>query len=332
MPKIDSFISSTLATVAAGVLAAGLAAGSAQAQSDTIRVGVQSVPPDEVFLAKDWLEPYGITGEVTQFSSGGDMLQAFVAGRIDVANGGSARLVTMAANQPELFYIVATHQFGGDRYGVIVGTESEDSAIEDLVGKKIGAVTGSGTYETFRVYLEQNGLTENDFEVVNMKVQEIRTAVQQGIIDAGVAWEPHVAIAETSGAVKRIISLDGVNASPNFYLVSREFADENPDTVAAFLAGLIDISDFIKENPEEAGQMVADNIAERGVEVDPKAMEMSFQRISLEREVTDDLVGELLPIAESMVESNRIDEVPDFAALVRDDLYAKARELSAAQQ
>src|SRR3546814_16071090 len=69
-------------------------------------------------------------------------------------------------------------------------------------------------------------------------------------IDAGVAWEPHVAIAETMGAVKRIESMKGVNASPNFILVNREFAKENPGTVTKFVASVIDSGQFIKKNPD----------------------------------------------------------------------------------
>ena len=237
---------------------------------------MQSVPPDEVYLAKDWAEPYGLDAEVTQFSSGGEMLKAFLADRIDVANGGSARLVTLAAQQPDSFYIVATHQYGGDRYGVIVPTDSEAQSIEDLKGKKIGAVTGSGTFNTFRVFLEQNGLSESDFEVINMKVGDLRAAVERGLVDAAVAWEPHVAIAENMGGVKRIISMEGVNASPNFILVSSAYADENPDQVAKFIASEIDSGNLIQNDPEEAGRLAAEQIGSSGVEVAPEALELGL--------------------------------------------------------
>ncbi|MBZ8132160.1 hypothetical protein CLD20_02610 [Afifella sp. IM 167] len=318
--------------LAAAALALGIGAGSAAAETDTIRIGVQAVPPDELYLARDWLEPYGLKGKITQFSSGGDMLQSFLAGQIDVANGGSARLVTVAANQPDLFYIVSTHQFGGDRYGVIVAPDAPYKTIEDLKGKKIGAVTGSGTFATFGVYLDQHGLSANDFGIVNMKVQEISTAVQQGIIDAGLAWEPHVAIAEASGRAKRIISLKGVNASPNFYLVRRDFADENPEAVAKFIASLLDLTAFVEAHPDQAGELAAGQVSKSGVEVDPKALETAFTRLSFDRKVTDDLLAELVPIAESMKNDNRIKEVPDFASLVRGEYYEKALTLSKAGQ
>lgn len=312
----------------AALLAAGLA-GAANAQ-DTVRIGLQSVPPDEVYKARDWGEPYDLDLELSSFSSGSDSLKAFLADRVDFANGGSARLVTMAAQQPDEFYIVAANQFGGDRYGLIVAPDSTADDIQDLKGKKIGAVTGSGTYNTFRVFLEQNGLSESDFEIVNMKVEDLRAAVQRGIIDAAVAWEPHVAIAETMGAVKRIASMEGVNESPNFVLVRRDFADENPDAVAKYVATLIDLAEFIKNQPQEAGRLAAEQVSKSGVAVDPAALELALSRIKMDPEVTDALLNELVPIAESMAAAGKIDTVPDFRSLVRGDFFEKASTLAGA--
>src|SRR3546814_137004 len=183
-PRIRRAATAVLALAAAAMSSAALAA-----DAPNIRVGVQAAPPDEVYIGKDWGKPYGLTIDYTQFSSGGEMLKAFVAGRIDVANGGSAMIVSLAAKQPEHFWIIATHQFGGDRYGLLVPKDSPAQDIADLKGKKIGGVTGSGAFNTLRVYMEQQGLRESDFKIVNMKVQDVQSALQQGIIDAGIAWE-----------------------------------------------------------------------------------------------------------------------------------------------
>lgn len=301
------------------------------AATDEIRIGLQAVPPDEVYKARDFGKPYDLKLDLSSYSSGADSLKAFLAGRVDVANGGSARLVTMAAQQPETFYIVAANQYGGDRYGVIVRSDSPYKAIQDLKGKKLGAVTGSGTYNTFRVFLEKNGLKESDFQIVNMKVEDLRAAVQRGIIDAAVAWEPHVAIAEKMGDIKRIISMEGVNESPNFVLVSRSFADKNPDVVAKYIATLIDLADFIKNEPAEAGKLAADKISQSGVKVDPSAIELSLTRIKMDPAVTDKLLNELIPVAKSMAAAGKIPAVPDFKSLVRTDLFDKATALSSAK-
>ncbi|MDE2369271.1 MAG: NrtA/SsuA/CpmA family ABC transporter substrate-binding protein [Burkholderiales bacterium] len=308
----------------ASLVLAGMvgASGSAHAQvGTTIRVGVQSIPPDAVFMAKDWLGPHGLKAEVSEFSSGGDMMQAFIAGRIDIADGGSGRLVTLAATQPDSFYIVAVRQSGGDRYGVMVPSGSGAKTIQELRGKKVGTVGGSGSNSTFRLYLQQNGMAEADFQMINMKVQDMQSALSQGLLDAAVAWEPQVALAETAGVAKRIISLKGVNESPNFYLVSRKFADANPSAVSRFLAAAWEESELIRKDAPEAGRLAAAQIAKKGVQVDPKAMALALTRINVNPEIKDEMLAELTPVAESMLAAKRIKQMPDFKALVNRKFY-----------
>lgn len=315
-----------ISTVVAGSL---LAAPAAESKDEMlIKVGIQAVPPDEVYAARDWGARYNLKVNLGSFSSGGDLLQAFVAGRIDVGNGGSGRLVSIAAQQPDAFYIVAANQYGGDRYGVMVAKNSPIDSVQGLKGKKLGVVTGSGTYSTFRVYLDRNGMKESDFQIVNMKVQDLRAAVQQGIIDGAVAWEPHVAIAETMGGVKRIQSMAGVNESPNFVLVNRKFADEHPDAVVRYIATLIDLGDLIRTKPAEAAQLAVSEISKKGVQIDPKALELALTRIKMDPKVTDELLGELVPVAESMKAAGKIGGVPDFKKLVRMTYYDQAVKLS----
>jgi NitT/TauT family transport system substrate-binding protein len=316
--------------VAAGVLMLGLSftGTRAHAAEPTVRVGVQSVPTDAVFQGKDWQKPYGVQREITKFSSGGDMLQAFIAGRVDVANGGSARLVTLAARQPKLFYIIAVDQYGGDRYGVIVSKDSSINGVGQLKGKKIGVVKGSGCYATFVLYLKKHGMSEHDFQMVNMKVQDIRAAVQQGVVAAGVAWEPNVAIAETMGVAKRIVSMKGISESPNFILVRRDFAEAHHKTLVDYLAGMIDMGNFVNHDPAKAGQLAAESVSRTGIKVDAKALGLALSRVHVGGPVTDDLIAELGPIAQSMKASHKISAIPDFKALINTSFYQQASKLA----
>jgi ABC-type nitrate/sulfonate/bicarbonate transport system substrate-binding protein len=293
-----------------------------------IKIGLQATPPDEVYRVKDWGSKYNLKIDQGSYSSGAEILKAFIAGQIDVGNGGSGRLVTMAAMQPDLFYIVAANEYGGDRYGVVVAKNSSIKSVADLKGKKIGVVAGSGCYSTFRVYLDKNGMKESDFQMVNMKVEDLRAAVQQGIIDAAVLWEPHGAIGETMGAVKRIQSMGGVSVSPNLVLVRRKFADEHPEAVARYIATLIDVGQFIKSQPEKAATEAAANISKRGVTIDPKALQLSLTRTTVDPKLNDAMTDELIPVADSMKAAGKIAVMPDFKKLVRNDFYEQAVKLS----
>ena len=290
----------------------------------TIKVGLQAVPPDEVYRVKDWGTKYNLKVDIANYSSGNEILKAFIAGQIDIGDGGSGRLVTMAAMQPDLFYIIATDEYGGDRYGVIVAKNSPIKSVAELKGKKIGAVAGSGCFSTFRVFLDKNGMKESDFQIVNMKVEDLRAAVQQGIVDAAVAWEPHVSIGETMGVIRRIQSMKGVSESPNLVLVRRKFADAHPEAVARYIATLIDVGKYIKSQPDDAATKVAANISRQGVAIDPKALELALTRINVDPKLTDAMTDELVPVAESMKAAGKIPSVPEFKKLVRNQFYEQA--------
>lgn len=315
----------------AGALLGVVAACASQAQ-DTIRLGLQAVPTDELYQARDWAQPYGLKTEISTYSSAGDSLKAFLAGRVDVVSGGAARLVTMAAKQPEVFYIVAANQYGGDRYGIIVGPDAPYKSIADLKGKKIGVVSGSGAHGTLMLYLEKNQLSPKDFRFVNMKVEDIAAAVNRGVVDAGLAWEPHVALAEVSGAVKRIQSMKGVNESPNFILVNREYAGKHPEAVAKYIASMIDMSRLTASDPKKAGEMIAAQLGKSGVSIPPKAMELAVSRIVVDPRIEDRLLDELPAIAEPMIAAGRINAMPEFGKLVQKSYYERAAELAKARQ
>lgn len=310
------------------IMSAAFTTGATAYANDTIRLGLQQVPTDALYQARDWAKPYNLKTEISTFSSGGDSLKAFLAGRVDVVSGGSARLVTIAAMQPETFYIVAANQYGGDRHSLIVAPDSTYKTIEDLKGKKIGVVAGSGGYTTFMLYLAKHKLAAKDFQLVNMKVEDIASAVNHGVLDAGQAWEPLVAIAEVSGVVKRIDSMKGINESPNFILASRTYAKEHPEGLIKYIASVVDMAHFIKATPDQAGKLIATEIGKSGVAMNPKAMELAVSRIKVDPKIEPQLINELKPLAESMLKAGRIKVMPDFTALVNESYYNKAVALS----
>lgn len=313
--------------LAAGICVLSAVFTTSAVAETNIRLGLQAVPTDVLYQAKDWAEPYGLKTEISTYSSAGDSLKAFLAGRIDVVSGGAARLVTMAAMQPEHFFIVAANQYGGDRYGLMVGPNAEYKSIDDLKGKKIGVVSGSGAHGTFMVFLEKNGLSVSDFQFVNMKVEDIAAAVNRGVVDAGLAWEPQVAISEVGGVTKRLVSMKGISESPNFILASREYAKANPEGLARYIASLMDMSDFISSNPKDVGELIAKQLGKTGVTMDPKAMELAVSRIVVDPKIEAHLLEELPPIAEPMISAGRIKAVPDFKILVNTSFYEKAADL-----
>ena len=55
---------------------------------------------------------------------------------------------------------------------------------------------------------------------------------------------------------------------------------------------------------------------------------MAFTRINVDREVTDDLIAEMVPVAEAMKAAGKVDHIPDFASFVRTEFYDRALEMT----
>jgi len=97
---------------------------------------------------------------------------------------------------------------GGDVYiialdnqmnqAILVRPNSSIKSIEDLKGKKVAAVIGSGTYALFKALMKEDyNLTvgpdpEYDVQVVNMPPPNVIDALARGDVDAAVIWEPLV--------------------------------------------------------------------------------------------------------------------------------------------
>lgn len=315
-----------LGALAAAAMTVGLAAcGSSDADTeDSVKYGGQSIIPDLVFRAQDWGEEHGVEIEQIKFPSGSEAFEALLSGEVGVSNGGSGRLITIAAKRPDAISLVAKWQYGGSRYSVLVPKGSDITSAEQLKGKTVAVDNGSGAYTLFVIWLEQHGLSLDDINVIQTKVSDIGAALQSGSADVGVAWEPTASLLTTMDLADRIDTLDSAGESPNFLIVNKEWASENREDVVAFLEAAVDVGELVQEDPETAGEMAAEVAAGEGVEANAEALAESLTYIKMAPQIDQPALDELERLAETMVEDGRISEVPDFASLVDNSFLQEA--------
>jgi len=303
-------------------------AASAPKPKLAIRYGSQVIPPDLVLRAKDWGAAYNLDIQVTEFSSSKTSSDALLAGQVDVISSGTGRLITMLASQPDKVFIGGTVQYGGDRYAVMVKPDSAYKSVQELKGQALAADKGTGTYETFVKYLSNNGMSTNDFKIVQTKVTDMPAAVASGTVAAAVGWEPTVSIGVSKNLVKRLTTLKGVNESPAFFLFSRDFAKQNPDAVTAFLAAFYDVDALISKKPDKAGQLAADTEKKAGTQVDATAMADSYRHCTFNPQVTQALLDELNPLASQMLAKGEIKQLPDLKTTVDTSFVSRASAMA----
>ena len=143
-------------------------------------------------------------------------------------------------------------------------------SMKDLKGKTIYA-TGQGANPEYilRHLLTENGLDpDKDVEIVFADATEISAKLISGEIETAMLPVPAAtaAIAKSQGSVRDAIDLtsawndldNGSQLIMSAVVARADFLAEHPQAVDAFLEEYEDSVTYVKENPEQAGQLVAD--------------------------------------------------------------------------
>jgi sulfonate transport system substrate-binding protein len=275
-----------------------------------IRYGGQYYP-GEFLLAghPEFWTKYNITVEHTLFSSGAENNEALIAGKIDVNCGADTKTIELFNAIPNDALIIGTVQ-RGNRYTTIVKVESPYQTWDDLIGKKVATRFGTGAEGVLRKYYAQAGYEWEDFDYVNLNVEDMVAALDAGQIEAFTAWEPTPAIAEAQGIGRVLRTYGDIALVPASIHTTKQFAYNNRDLIVRFLAAQLDKAEMIKNDPEEAAQIAADAAAETGTEVSAEAFETVFGRIDFQIEFNQTIIDAIYDTAQFLYDQGKIDTIP----------------------
>lgn len=193
-----------LKSMVAMVVTAGVALGAvqgAQAQ-DVVRLGnLKFAHYGAVSYIKEIAPKCGIKVEEHVFAKGLDVMQAIIAGELDVgATASEAAISGRAGGAP--IYVVAGFAKGGAR---LVGrTDLAMKSIKDLKGKRVGVTRGGIQEVLLLAELQQAGLTASDqpgkdVRLVFLAYADLNQALLGKNIDAMMQSEPQSSQAINKG-------------------------------------------------------------------------------------------------------------------------------------
>ena len=102
---------------------------------------------------------------------------------------------------------------------------------------------------------------------------------------------------------------------------------ENPDAVVAYLRGWLRAVKLLKEEPQKAATVYAEEQKSMGRTVDLAVVDKALQRLKCDPELTPQMEKDLVDQAKDLqagAAEGRISTVPDIAKAVNRDLFAKA--------
>ena len=189
------------------VVAACVSAGAARAQ-DVVRLGnLKFAHYGAVAYIKEIAPKCGIKVEEHVFAKGLDVMQAIIAGELDVGTTASEAAISGRAGGAPIF-IVAGFAKGGAR---LVGrADLKLKSVKDLKGKKVGVTRGGIQEVLLLAELQQNGLTVSDqpgkdVQLVFLAYADLNQAMLGKNIDAMMQSEPQSSQAINKGFGNEIV-------------------------------------------------------------------------------------------------------------------------------
>ncbi|BAI62593.1 putative ABC transporter substrate binding protein [Methanocella paludicola SANAE] len=233
---------------------------------DTVNIGYLITDHDSPFYiaatkidgAQSYLEKYGMNINITNFSSGPEILTQIAGGKIDIGIAGVPPVILAYDKDPTVRIVTSVHKNGS---GLFVKKGSGLAKFTDLKGKKVGT-PGPGSIQDIlvRELCKSNNLVYGtDVDAVKLPQGQWIGAVDAGTVDAVMGWEPFVTMAEMQGIGETILrSEDILPGHPcDSIVTTKGMIEQYPDSIKAFLRAHRDAVELIKNDPQKAAQIVS---------------------------------------------------------------------------
>ncbi len=282
------------------------------------------------------------------FPTGVDALAALDAGDIDFVQVGTPSIGAVLEGMDLTYlgnYTGSSVKLGIDETMAMVA--AADSGIDGddlttLAGKRIGVSIGSINHLYLLGILDELGMDESEVNVVNTPPPEMAVALETDGLDAAIVWDPWpITITNSVEGTYEVIRGGGYIAFIGYLIALRDYVEANPETVEAFLTARAAADQWMRENPDEAADVVVRWIPGTELEVAQEAMQYNIEqldpRFSACNYLALDTTMELLLEQEAIPGTYDVNDhfVPEHILNVMEqnpDLFADLEEIPEAAQ
>lgn len=318
--------------IGAGIVASGgigLLSTTRQAQAaDNVKIRL-AYQPDllgsiaMVALNEKIFESVGANVEARRIVTGRQIRDAMIAGHIDLGNYGGSTFVIGAAKGDLVAVAVFAH--AGKSFHIIVPKDAPTQTVADLKGKKVGGILGGSVYPIFKNRIAPKfGLTENDYEAINVDGPDQISALATNQVDAVAAVEPFVSIGEHQGIVRSIADYSPYDLSPVILCARPEFVEAHPEALVTFLKGWIKAAEILKNEPERAAKIVEKVYIDQGYTLGEGVIAKALSRYEIRVDFTPELREYLEMTAQDQIRDKAISKAPDWSKVLRTEFLEKA--------
>lgn len=228
-----------------------------------ITIGLQASPAmNLIFTAqeKGFFRDQGIEVEIKEFTAGKFALQAFLGGSIDLAVSGEVPvcLARLQGNQVRVITQVVQQTINEVR--VVARRDelaTEPNRYFKVKKRKLSTSLGGGPEFFTYKFLQHNRISKDDVEIISQRPEDMPAALETGSVDAIAIFDPFAFIAEKRMGDRAITFSDPAIYSELYVLVARpEQVEKNAEQIEAVVRALVQADTYIKEQPDDAKQIM----------------------------------------------------------------------------
>lgn len=307
----------------------GTLAVPAQGQSrPEVKLGVQpwlGYGPWWIAEEMGYFADHGLDVEVVDFTWDQDMNAALASGRLDVEAAATNTMIAMINQGVDVqAFLLLDASYQADA----IIAHQDIQSIEDLKGLEVAYEPGSTSDLLLNYALNEVGLSIDDIVPVPIAAADVGVALIAGQVKVAVTYEPYISAAlrdrDEYGVLYTAAERPGLIS--DVMLAQREYIAENPEIIAALALAWNDAITYLRENPAEGGQIIADvvgspleefQIAFEGVQVFDLAE--NAQQFSGEFQETFVTVAEIM----QSLNPDQITTIPDPADVLAVEYLAE---------
>lgn len=309
-------------TIATGAALLTMIIGSfAHAAGATMRM---SAEPSDVGLMHWWAMDKGIFKKngleytFTQVNTAAIALQAIGANSNDVVSLTEPPVVFNVSKGVEVT-IVGAVALGQGVFKLVAPTAI--TSVEQLKGKKVTWMAGTGGEYAWIRYLESKKIPLKDFQFINLEPSEGVPALINGSVDGLWQWEPWP---RKAVSIKpdgfHVIATSSDETYQGYYItvVRKQFADEHPNEVIAYMKSLREAADQINANPDEAAEFYA-----KRLRISVPEAKTAIKDYKIGPQLNNDVLKSLTDVSDYLVANGKVAKKVDWKSLV-DAKFLKA--------
>jgi len=276
-------------------------------------LNVPSIVEKRLKLFEEEFERDGIKVNFPEITEGPKMTEAMAAGSLDFSNAlGGTSAILAAANGVDL-KIIGIYSRAPKAFTIMTKADGINS-IKDLKGKKIAGPKGTILHQLLLAALDQNQMSIDDVEYINMSIPQAVTAMNSGNVDAALVAGSPVLQAMDAGA--RILSTgEGLLDATIVIAVRGEFLREHPDLVKRYMDVHYRSLEYMKEHPEEVYKMAAEE-----TEMSRENVVTMYEWYDFNPEITERDIEELEKTQDFLLENDMLEHPIDISDIIVDKL------------